>query len=365
MRRYILVAALLVLARPSCETVAAELRGLKEGAPEIRSASSLAFGPEDILFIGDAVGAAVFAVATGDTQGDPAAAAVNIGSLGDSLKGLLRASQVAVNDLAVNPATGNAFLAVTADESPAVVKVDGGGKLEVLSLSRIHFAKADLSDPPEDKVVGEGRRARNPRQDSITDIAWFGGKLLVSGLSSGKSPSTIRELNFPFAESDKGVSVEIYHAAHGKDEDFAAMRTFVPVMIDGEPSVVGAYTCTPLVRIPVKQLSAAGKRVRGTTVAELGNRNRPLDLIAYRKGGAEFLLLSNSARGVMKISTQGLQQNKGLAEPVRDGATAGQTYETIEAFRGVVQMDRLNETSALLLLQDDAGVLALQTVELP
>lgn len=354
-----------MLAGVSGMATAADQWGLTAGNPNLQSATTLAFGPEDILFVGDSKGASVFAIATGNTKGDPSAAKINLSDVGTSLGSLLNAKQVTVNDLAVNPGTGTAFLAVTADSKAAVVQVDGGGKMTALPLNNVRFAQVSLKDAPEDKVVGEGRRARNNRSDAITDIAYYEGKVLISGLTSAQAPSAIRELNFPFAEADKGVSVEIYHAAHGKNEDYAAMRTFVPVMINGEPNVVGAYVCTPLVRIPVKELSAAGDRVKGTTVAELGNQNRPLDLITYKKGGEEFLLLSNSARGVMKITTAGLKENKGLTEPVRGGGTAGQTYESIAAFQGVVQMDKLNNNTALVLTQTDAGVMDLKTVELP
>ena len=55
------------------------------------------------------------------------------------------------------------------------------------------------------------------------------------------------------------------------------------------PSVI-----SPMTRSPA---------VIGTTIAELGNRNRPLDMIVYQKNGKEFLLMSNNSRGVMKIPT--------------------------------------------------------------
>ncbi|MBL8815179.1 MAG: hypothetical protein JNL58_04035 [Planctomyces sp.] len=344
---------------------AADQYGLERGTADVKSATTLAFGPEDILFIGDSKSAAVFAVATGDTEGDAASAKINVADIGTSLASLLEAKKVTVNDLAVNPGTGSAFLAVTADDKAAIVKVDGGGKMTPLSLDEVRFAKVSLKDAPEDKVVTTGRRSRNNRDDAITDIAYFEGKILVSGLSSSAAPSALRELSFPFATADSGVSVEIYHAAHGKSEDYAAMRTFVPIMIDGEPNVVGAYVCTPLVRVPVKELEGAAEKVRGTTVAELGNRNRPLDLISYSKEGSQFLLLSNSDRGVMKISTDGIKENKGLTEPVSGGGTAGQKFESIAVFEGVVQMDKLNDTTALILTQSDTDVLNLKTVELP
>ena len=68
----------------------------------------------------------------------------------------------------------------------------------------------------------------------------------------------------------------------------------MPFNVGGEPQILAAYTCTPLVTFPVSSLKA-GKKVRGKTVAELGNRNQPLDMIVYEKGGKQYLLLSNIA----------------------------------------------------------------------
>ncbi len=344
---------------------AADVWGMTKGTPELQSATTLAFGPEDILFVGDAKAAAVFAIATGNKKGDASKASINIEDLPAAIGNEIHAKSVVVNDLAVNPRTGAAFVAVTADDKAAIVQIDGAGKISQVALTDVKFAKAALANAPEDKVTGEGRRAQNRRGDSITDIAFFESKVLVSGLSSAQASSTVRELNFPFAESDKGVGVEIYHAAHGKSEDGAAMRTFVPIMIDGEPSLLAAYQCTPLVKIPLKELSAAGEKITATTVAELGNRNRPLDMISYEKGGDGFLLLSNSARGVMKITTAGLKEAKALTEPVGGGGTAGQSFVSVEGLTGVVQMDKLNDTSALVLVQSEGGPQNLKTVALP
>lgn len=360
-----LCVAVSVCSASTVDVCAADVWGLKAGTPDIKSATTLAFGPEDILFVGDAKGATIFAVATGNTEGDAASASINIDNLPAAIADELGAKQVVVNDLAVNPRTGAAFVAVTADDAAALIRIDGAGKISRLPLKDVMFSKAALEDAPEDKVVGEGRRAQNRRTESITDIAFFENKVLVSGLSNAQSPSTVRELNFPFSESDKGIGIEIYHAAHGKSEDYAAMRTFVPMMIDGEPCILGAYVCTPLVKIPVKELSASADKIKATTVAELGNRNRPLDMVTYKKNGAEFLLLSNSARGVMKITTAGMSENKGLTAPVGGGGTAGQSYETVESMAGVVQLDKLNETSALVLIQADSGTQNLKTIPLP
>lgn len=344
---------------------AADRWGLAEGRADLSSATTLAFGPEDILFVGDAKAAAVYAIATGDSDGNPQAASIMVEDAPAAVAAALGATQVVINDMAVNPRTGTAFLAVSADDRPAIVKVDGTGAVSPISLVSVRHSKAMLGDAPPDAVVGEGRRARNMRDDSITDLAFFENKLLVSGLRDAAASSTVRELNFPFAEWDDGVAVEIYHAAHGRHEDNAAMRTFVPLMIDGEPTIVGAYVCTPLVKIPVKAIGESGERVRGTTVAELGNRNRPLDMVAYQKDGVGYLLLSNSARGVMKIPTAGLEHAESLSEPVSGGGTAGQDFETVASLTGVVQMDRLNDSAVLVLVEGDGGRQDLRTELLP
>ena len=70
--------------------------------------------------------------------------------------------------------------------------------------------------------------------------------------------------------------------------------------MQSEPHLLAAYTCTPLVKFPIAQLKP-NEKVRGTTIAELGSGNRPLDMIVYEKDGEDFVLLSNSRRGMMKI----------------------------------------------------------------
>lgn len=344
-------------------TLAADNWGLETGAPDLQSAGALAFGPDGILFVGDTKSAAVFAIATGDTKPAPSGDELTIENLGQAISDVTGA-EAAINDLAVNPQTGTAFVSVTTGDAPAICRIDRDGRITQLDLSSIPFAKVTLPDAPEDKEVRRGRRKRNPRNDAITDLAFYEGRILVSGLRAGEAPSSVREFSFPFSDIDRGTGIAIYHAAHGKEEDYSAARTFVTLMIDGEPNLLAAYICTPLVKIPLDKLREASDRLEATTVAELGNRNRPLDMITYSKGGAEFLLLSNSARGVMKITTSGLKENEGLSEPVRGGGSAGQTYETVKSLDGVVQMDKLDDDHAVVLIAADDSV-TLKTVPLP
>jgi len=61
-------------------------------------------------------------------------------------------------------------------------------------------------------------------------------------------------------------------------ETQAPIRTFVPYEIDGREYVLAAYTCTPLVTIPFSDLQP-GAKVHGTTIADLGSGNQPLDMV--------------------------------------------------------------------------------------
>jgi hypothetical protein len=341
--------------------------GLEKGTPELKSADVLAFGVDGILFVGDAQTAAVFAIQTGDKSGNPPEAMYDIEGLNVKIAEQLGGSSqsLKINDLAVNPASGNLYLAIANAEQPAIVRIDHQGAISEVELKDIPFARADLPNPPKDEAVGEGNRRRNPRGESITDLAFVDGQVIVTGLSSADAPSTVRSFAFPFSKVDKGVSLEIYHGAHGRVEDNAVVRTFVPFMIGGEPNLLAGFTCTPLVKFPLSEVQSGEGKVEGTTVAELGNRNRPLDMIVYEKDGKNYLLIINSSRGTMKVSTEKIEANAGITEPVTDGDTAGQEYETIDELAGAVQLDKLNDTTAVILAQTDSGALDLRSVELP
>ncbi len=267
--------------------------------------------------------------------------------------------QILINDMAVNPETGSTYLTVSRGKGPdakaAIVRVDSAGKLAEFSLQDVLYSSAPLPDAPADN---------KSRQEVTTDLQFAGGQVIVAGLSNEEFGSQLRVIPFPFDKVDSGTSVEIYHGAHGRFETKAPVRTLAVFEIAGQPNVLAAYTCTPLVKFPLSDLKP-GSKVKGTTVAELGNRNRPLDMIVYKKGGKDYLLLSNSARGVMKVDVEKIDQTQGITSHVTGGGTAGLPYETIKELKGVNQLDRLDKDHALVLLQSDTGALALKSIQLP
>ena len=340
--------------------------GLKQGAVALKSAGPLAFGPPGILFVADPIDASVYAIDTGERKGEPDSVKINVENLGAKLGGMLgvEAEQVNIVDVAVNPASGTAYLSVGRGRGPdaetVLVRVHPTGEVDVMELGEVMMAKSQIPNPPD--AEAKDRRGDPLRTMSVTDLAFLHSQVVVAGLSNEEFASNLRSIPFPFQASGAGTSVEIYHGAHGKYETNAPVRTLAPIAINGEPYVVAAYTCTPLVKFPLSQLKA-GEKIRGTTVAELGNRNRPLDMVVYKRDGKEFILMANSARGVMKITTDEIERNEGIEERVQ--GVAGQSYDTIEGLNGVVQLDKLNESAALVLIQTEDGKQHLKTIELP
>src|SRR5262249_1892442 len=176
--------------------------------------------------------------------------------------------------------------------------------------------------------------------------------------------SKLRSIPFPFDKTDSGASIGIFHGAHGRFETGSPVRVFAPYKIGNEDHLLAAYTCTPLVKIPVSQLKP-GEKVKGTTVAELGNRNNPRSMVVYKKDGKDYVLMANSSRGLMKIKLEGVDTIEAITKPVRGGTgTAGLTYDTIKSVSGVQKLDAFDKEHAVILVSAK-GKLNLRTIELP
>ena len=357
MRRTMLGFALAAFAAIPALAAAQELTaGMKKGDADLKSAGPLAFAPQGILLVGDREGGAIFAIATEDTDGKPEDAKHNVAGLDEKVAAALgsAAGDILINDMSVNPASGKVYLSVSRGKgpgaAPAIVVLDGSSKISELKLKDVNFSKAALPN------------ASSKRAESITDLAYIDGRVIVAGLSSEEFASNLRSIPFPFKAADGGTSVEIYHGAHGKFETNAPVRTFALYEVNKQAHVLAAYTCTPLVRFAVSDLKP-GSKVKGTTVAELGNRNRPLDMFVYQSGGKNFLLLANNSRGVMKISTDNIDRVQGITEKIND--KSGQAYETIASLKGVTELDRLNKGHAVIIVREGTGPMTLQTIPLP
>ena len=117
-------------------------------------------------------------------------------------------------------------------------------------------------------------------------------------------------------------------------------------------------------KFPISALKpTAGKPYRGTTIGEFGAGSRPIDMILYKKNGKDFLLMSNTSRGVMKIPTEGFGSAAPITTPVTT-ETGGVPFEKVPAMAGVQQLDLLDATHSVVLAGTNTA-LNLRAVELP
>ena len=334
--------------------------GFIMGDPGIESINALAFGPAGILFVGDAQQATVVAIDTKDTKEKKETGNINMNQVDEKLAALMGANvdDIQIVDLAVNPISNNIYLAVRhSNGTPMLIKTDGES-MEVMTLKMVSHSKVDLSNPVA--ADAKDRRGRSMRRWAVSDVAYHDGKLMVSGLSNEEFSSTFRSIPFPFKAKQMHASLEIYHAAHGRYETNSPIKTFMPFELDGEPHIVASYTCTPLVLFSMNEIKA-GEHTKGRTVAELGNRNTPLDIVHIEKDGDAYFLMNNTSRPVMKIAVDDIAAFKDfLTEPVKGNSmTAGVDYISLP-YVNVLQMDKYGD--GVVMLQRRAnGDLALFT----
>jgi len=330
---------------------------MQTGKAGLKSAGALAIGPDGILFVGDSAGASIYALDLNDRTAARSAGPLEIKGINEKIAAMLGTTpdQVAINDVIVNPVSKNVYLSASrgkgTDAVPVILRVEPAGKISEVALDQIKYASVSLPDRPQ------GDRQR---MDTITSIKYVNGQVLVAGLSNEEFSSSLRSIPYPFKEYSKAAGIEIYHGSHGRFETNAPVRTFVPYEINHQQNILAAYTCTPLVKIPVSELKP-GNKVKGTTIAELGNGNRPLDMIVYAKGDKHFILMANSARGVMKLPADNLDTFKPITAHTE---TAGVPYETIGNLKGVQQLDKFDDANALILIGAGSSM-ALRTVPLP
>jgi hypothetical protein len=355
--------------------------GLRIGSPQLSSVGALAFGPDGILFVADYAAATILAIDPGDSRA-ASTAPVEITGLDTRIGSLLGVTRddVSIGGMAIHPETGAVYLSVTrgrgAPAIPVLIRVAGGDIAEV-ELTDVPFAQAALHDAPAPdderqdvlltrddpdtqtlEIRGITLRLTRValRTSTITDLAWIDGTLLVAGTSNEEFSSTLRRIPFPFDDGVESSSLEIFHVSHGKYETAAPIRTLIP--FDGNTSVLASYTCTPIVHFPLADLRAGGQ-VRGRTVAELGSMNQPLDMIAYRRDGAEYLLVSNSRHPLLKIPAAPIADQEPLVTPAEPVGIP----RTELGHTGVSLMANLGANQVVFLQRDADGNLGLHTYD--
>lgn len=359
-------------AASSATTAASLLKDPKTGDPGLSSVGPLAFGPDGLLLIAEPGIPAVVAVATGDT-GELRPLAQPLGDTAAKLAEALgiAVADVQIIDLAANPVSGTAYLAVRdqAGKKVAIVTIAADGTARRLDWSALKHVRVPL--PKSDTTA-----VRN-----LSDLAFGGDRVLVTAQSNEEFSSKILSLPLPLDAAGTGqiFSAETYHVAHGKWETKAPIQSFIPYLDEGEPTVLGAFACTPLARFPLSELES-GAKVRGTSVVELGSGNRPLDVFSYRNASGEWVV-TNTLRfhktlfgpskywGVrVRMDLVGrddaAQVNENaLRRNIQDPAKSPEV-EIVDALFGAVQVDKIDDTR-MLVLREDGERLKLEVCALP
>jgi hypothetical protein len=197
------------------------------------------------------------------------------------------------------------------------VSIDATGKVTVINLAKTPRTSVELKNAPS----AEKRLWRDVPEASytVTDMVFYEGKLYVAGLSNASFASSLRIFDFPFTGTSTITSVEMYHAVHNQMETRAPIRKMVIVTLNGEPTLVAAYTCTPLVTIPLKDLKD-GAHIVGKTIAELGWGSAPVDMVTFDAGQGPMVLLTNSHKSADLMSVSAIAEasaRPGLSTPIK------------------------------------------------
>jgi hypothetical protein len=349
--------------------------GLEVGQASIRSAGPITFGPDGILFLADNAGAKVLAVDVADSGDVSAPEPFDMDDVDARIGSFLgcASEDLTIRDMAVHPLSRNVYLSVQrggGDAGQAVlIRIDSAdGSISDVALDAVRVAEAAIADAPaedderldttlplgsegEELKVGERtiRILRRPiRTSTVTDMAYVDGTLLVAGLSNEEFSSRLRRIPFPFTSDGTASSLEIFHVSHGKWETAAPIRAFVPYA--GGTSILASYTCTPVVHFPLADLAHGSKAV-GRTVAELGPVNQPLDMVSFTRDGQEYLLVANSAHGLVKIACRDIDGQAPLTEPTEPVGIPREAKD----LQGIRRLANLGSDHVLVLQADAAG----------
>lgn len=366
--------ALLLLLAVSATASAALIESPQKGSLQLKSLSSLSFGPEGLLLVAEPGTASVLAIETGDAAPAKSRLEKPVADLGAVIaEGLGAAKEnITIKDMAVNPASGRVYLAVQRrpDNAVSIITVDSAGKVAPLGLDSLSWARITLPGGTASKVT------------NITDVAFDKDRVFATGTCNEEFASRIFTIPVPLKHGSTAnvFSAETYHVAHKKWETKAPIQSFIPYQSKEGTFVVGAFACTPVAKFRVDDLQS-GAQVKGVSMVELGSGNRPLDLFTYAdKSGKEWLVVHTqrfkqnkfgpSAMWGARIDMDYLdakapeQTNENAARRNEKQAKGPDGIEIVDALFGAVQVDKLSDTEAVVL-RDNEGTLSLEVARLP
>lgn len=332
---------------------------------ELTSAARLAFDAAGTLYVADWKAARIYAIQVPAAAGAPGRP-FNLQDIQKPVAAALKVNDALVrfDDLVVQPGTGTAYVSVTAGGKTAIVSVDAEGKVRRVPTGGLRTFVPIADTPPSDASFWRDLPALAL---TVTDMKVHDGKLYVAGLSNRNFASALRVFDLPLHGPACTTTVEMYHPVHNQVETRAPIRAMTFATVDGVPSMVAAYTCTPLVLIPLDAIKD-GAHIVGKTIGEMGWGSAPVGMVSYRFNDRDMVLRANTSRSADLLSVADIAQQArlpGLREPV---SVPDRPYAGVKAWMApmsaVMRFDNLDDKLLLALRRDTASG-AMQLVSIP
>jgi len=291
---------------------------------------SITFSPDGVLFVGDNIGGAVFAYETDPNKADPRDKEVKpfeIDQIDSAIARAIeaKANELQVNDMAVHPITHEVYISVSklngGKVTPAVVKVSATGSITTVDLNakdRTEYKIKDAPTPDQHFIQRAWmvpnaekyhEKAETPmRSMTIVDMKFHRGELYIAGISNEEFASTLRKVPYPFKGEVSTTHIKIYHTSHAQYETRAPIRAMTFADVDGKDTLVAAYTCSPVVLIPVDQLKD-GAKIEGRVVGDMGN-GQPISMVNIKYDGMPMIFVTNGGHSPRYLPVSDLQNAK-------------------------------------------------------
>lgn len=287
----------------------------------IRSISAMTWAPDGKLIVADWKSNALFALALPQLSAQ-AEGSFNLHGVDDAIATSYSTSrdQIQITATIYDQVSQNAVLAVEVNQTIVLASVETNGHVSLYNPGEFVADQFGLQDSPEESDLWSQIPTRS---FLVTAMETYGEEIVLAGLANADFSSTLRRVPYPFIGSAATITVEMYHAVHNQIETRAPIRAFAIFDLEGIPTLLAAYTCTPLVTVPISDLQDRAT-VRGKTIAELGYGNTPLDIVPfeidYQGQTSRWVIIANSSRAADLISMDAIAttiQHDGLSEPVQ------------------------------------------------
>lgn len=337
------------------------------GNPELVSAQQLAFGPGGVLLIGDGRTDRLIAVETGDT--DAASRDENSFERIDNLAGAaakaignnVTASELQIDDMAVNPLSYRTYLAVTRFTTleAYVMSVGPDGDLHVFDLDNVVHAIIDA--PPADGGAA-----------TFAGLSWTDEHVIGSLTPQSFQRHEVTYVGTPFEHEGRVryATTRVFHRSWGQWISELPMDHFFTYEDAGELFIAGSYGST-VARFRSSDLEGGAADVQGATVFDLLDGRTVSDLMTYERGGRLYVVASvvnfifdGNAAGI-RIDGEIFTQSEAINEqaPVLVDFTGNPLLPGVERvydFDFARKMDRRGDQHAVIMRAN-----TLIAVELP